>query len=140
MANGAMLAELKRMAETSDISLKDSQRLMLCALAEMYSTINEHILVDQGVQECMREISGKVDNLTDEMALLKKQVNDTNDNPLVSFGKHIKEHPRMAVLYVLIVMILTTWLPYFNLVRMLLIWVGVPMGIVDIITPSIGGQ
>lgn len=140
MANGEMLTELRRMAETSDLSVESAQRLTLSALAEMYTTMKTHMAMDQGLQHCMEDVSDKVDTMSVELVKLKKQLDDTNSNPLVAFGRHIKDHPKMAAMYVFIALVFITWLPYFNLVRLILLWAGVPNDIVDLITPTIGVQ
>lgn len=136
MANGEMLKELRRMAETSDLSFRDAQRLTLSVLAELYEGWKEHIQVEESMQDCMQTIEEKVDTVSLDMAALKKQVQEVNDNPLVGIGKHIKAHPKLAVGYVIIGMILITWLPYINLIRILLLWLGVPSGIVDTVAPG----
>jgi hypothetical protein len=136
MANGEMLKELRRMAETSDLSFRDAQRLTLSVLAELYEGWKEHIQVEESMQDCMQTIEEKVDTVSLDMAALKKQVQEVNDNPLVGIGKHLKAHPKLAVGYVIIGMILITWLPYINLIRILLLWLGVPSGIVDTVAPG----
>lgn len=136
MANGEMLKELRRMAETSDLSFRDAQRLTLSVLAELYEGLVGHIQAEEGMQDCMQTIEEKVDNIGLDLTSLKKQVQDLDNNPLVGIGKHIKAHPKLAVGYVIVVMMLITWLPYINLIRILLLWLGVPSSIVDSITPG----
>ena len=136
MANGEMLKELRRMAETSDLPFRDAQRLTLSVLAELYEGWREHVDVEEEMQDCMKTIETKVDTISADILALKKQVQEINGNPLVGIGKHLQEHPKLAIGYIIVITLLLTWLPYLNLIRVLLLWFGVPPGIVNIITPG----
>lgn len=136
-----MLAELRKMAEAgSNLSLEAGQRLTLGALADVYSTLHQHITMDQDIKDCMEDTNAKVDSLMGEITALKQATKAIQDNPFVSFGKHIRNHPKLALLYAIVGTILITWLPYVNLMRVFLLWSGIPGGVVDILIPAMGGK
>lgn len=148
MANGTMLNELRNMAASGQsLSVEAAQRLTLSALADVYETLGKHVDMENKLQDCVGQVGDKVDDLdrklsglNAELVALKEQSKETQDNPIVAFGKHIKAHPKWAVGYLIVATILITWLPYINLVRIFMLWAGVPNAIVDMLTPAIGSQ
>lgn len=158
MANGDMIAELRKLAESDGkISTPAALRMTLSALAQQHDTL----LKIQADQECVNDNREAQDReitaLKNDMEKIKKQVeqieglseslerltgeiqklaNVLTNNPVVSIGQFIRDHPRLAAAGLAILLILANvW--FIEAFRIgILEWLGVPDSIIDLVTST----
>lgn len=109
-----MLVELRELLK-SNVALDPDvvSRLTLSALANIQDQMQQHMTQHQQDDKCtsdaIGDLSTSVEALQNEVKNLRTELMLMTNNPVVSFGKHISEHPKMKYVY-----LITTFL-FFNI-------------------------
>ena len=152
--NGNMFDELRKLAETEELSQDAVNRLTLSALAEIshkFDTgmceINQkfsgHVEIEEKRSEGVLELRDSVEELSEAVTLLsqsvidlnrelisvKTEVKSINDSPFVVLGRYIKTKPKQSILWGIGIFVGVYLIMGFRVLSLVVVLVGSLLGL-----------